>query len=411
MSGPIAKSQNPISFMSRPKHIYPYFAKNEANLQTISKLPNTGTSIFAVMSGLANEAGAINLAQGFPDFAPSSRLMELVNEAMHAGHNQYAPMPGLMALREQLADKIASLYGALYNPATEITITAGATQAIYTAISALVSPGDEVIVIEPAYDSYVPAIKLNGGVPVYVQLKGPDFAADWDEIESKLSDRTRLFIFNTPHNPTGTVWTTADLFRLEELADRYDFIVLSDEVYEHLVFDGMTHESIAKYPELKKRAMACYSFGKVFHNTGWKTGYCIGPENLMTEFRKVHQFLVFSCNTPIQHALNTFIKNPEEYLSLNTFFQQKRDVLIDSLQDSKFNYSPAAGTYFQLLNYDTLSDEPDRAFAERITREHKVATIPISAFYHDGFDGHYVRLCFAKSEAVIREAGRVLSGV
>lgn len=369
-----------------------------------SKLPNTGTSIFAVMSGMANEYGAINLSQGFPDFSPSSTLINLVNEAMQSGHNQYAPMPGLLSLRKTLSEKIFSLYGQRYNPSTEITITAGATQALYTAITALVNPGDDVVVIEPSYDSYVPAIQLNGGTPIYVRLKAPHFSVDWDEIEDKLSDKTSLFLFNTPHNPAGAVWGEADMKKLQTLAEKYNFNIISDEVYEHLVFDGNQHESIAKFPGLKNRTIATYSFGKVFHSTGWKMGYVIGPEHLMNEFRKIHQFLVFSCNTPIQHALNSFLKNPDEYLSLPDFFQRKRDILINALSNSRFKCIPSAGTYFQLLNYSDISDKSDMEFCSTLTKEQGVAAIPISAFYHDGHDEKYIRLCFAKSDEVITNA-------
>jgi methionine aminotransferase len=363
------------------------------------------------MSAMANQAGAINLAQGFPDFSPSSKLMRLVNEAMVAGHNQYAPMPGILPLRQRLCDKIHQLYGAVYDPETEITITAGATQALYTALTALVRQGDEVIVIEPAYDSYIPAIQLNGGIPVYVKLRAPEFTVNWDEITSKISDKTRLILINTPHNPTGAVWQASDLLTLQALAEKYDFLVISDEVYEHLVFDGKTHESAVKYPALKNRTMAVYSFGKVFHNTGWKMGYCVGPKELMVEFRKVHQFLVFSCNTPVQYALTDFLANPEEYLSLNKFFQAKRDVMLAELKSSRFSLTPAEGTYFQLLNYDGMSEEGDFDFCERLTKEHGVAAIPISAFYHDQHDDHFIRLCFAKSDRTMAEAGRRLSKI
>ena len=374
-----------------------------------SKLPNTGTSIFSVMSAMANEHKAINLAQGFPDFSPSTNLMRLVDEAMLAGHNQYAPMPGVRQLRERLADKIKTLYDAWYDPDDEITITAGATQGLYTALAALVQAGDEVIVVEPAYDSYIPGIVLNGGIPVKVKLKAPEFTVDWDEIQSKINSKTRGFIFNTPHNPTGAVWQTSDLLKLQALAERHDLWVVSDEVYEHLVFDGQTHESVAKYPGLKNRSIACFSFGKVFHNTGWKMGYCIAPHTLMKEFRKVHQFLVFSVNTPIQYALAKFLENSEEYLSLNSFFQNKRNLLLKELESSRFSIAPAAGTYFQLLQYDTISDESDFDFCSRLTKEYGVAAIPISAFYEDGHDDHVIRLCFAKSDAIIQEAATILS--
>ena len=373
-----------------------------------SKLPNTGTSIFTVMSAMANEHGAINLAQGFPDFSPSTRLMRLVEEAMVAGHNQYAPMPGVKQLRERLADKIKSLYGAWYDPDSEITITAGATQGLYTAFAALVQPGDEIIVIEPAYDSYIPGIILNGGKPVKVKLRAPKFTVDWDEIESKINNKTSGFIFNTPHNPTGAVWRPADLLKLQELAERHDLWVVSDEVYEHLVFDSQVHESVAKYPELKNRSIACFSFGKVFHSTGWKMGYCVAPPHLTKEFRKVHQFLVFSVNTPIQYALAEFLEDPEEYLMLNDFFQKKRDVMLEALASSRFSISPAEGTYFQLLQYDNISDVGDFEFCERLTKDYGVAAIPISAFYEDGQDDHFIRLCFAKSTSMIEEAADIL---
>lgn len=374
-----------------------------------TKLPDTGTSIFAIMSGLADEVGAINLSQGFPDFDPDPELVELVHQAMVDGKNQYAPMPGVPGLRRQLAEKIDSLYNVRFDPDTEITITAGATQGIYTCLSALVSHGDEVIVIEPAYDSYVPTIKLNGGVPVYVQLKGPDFSVDWDEVRSKITSRTRVFIMNTPHNPTGTVWTDRDWKMLEELAVTFDLIVISDEVYEHLVFDGHSHTSVMSYPELMSRSVACFSFGKVFHNTGWKMGYCVAPPSLTDEIRKVHQFLVFSCNTPTQHALATYLQDPLKYLELNTFFERKRNVLVNALESSGFKFKPASGTYFQLLNYEKLSDLSDYDFCVRLAKEFGVAAIPISAFYHDNFDGKYIRLCFAKSESMLEEAARRIS--
>ena len=376
---------------------------------TKSKLPNTGTSIFAVMSAYAKQFDAINLAQGFPDFSPSTTLMRLVNDAMIAGHNQYAPMPGILPLRERLTEKIQELYGASYDPVDEITITAGATQGIYTALTALVNKGDEVIVIEPAYDSYEPAIRLNGGTPVFVKLKAPEFEVDWDEIKSKITSKTRLILFNTPHNPTGAVWSTNDLIILQDIAEKFDLNVISDEVYEHLVFDGKTHESVAKYPALKERTIACYSFGKVFHNTGWKMGYCTGPKHLMDEFRKVHQFLVFSCNTPAQYALTEFLSNKEEYLGLNKFFQDKREVLTKSLTSSGFEFKPTGGTYFQLLNYKNISDQGDFDFCVAMARDHGVAAIPISSFYHDRHDDHYIRLCFAKSDRVIEEAAAILS--
>ena len=374
-----------------------------------SKLPDVGTTIFATMSKLAQDSGAINLSQGFPDFSCSEELIDLVNEYMEKGFNQYAPMAGVPALREAISVKINDLYHVKFNPETEITITAGATQAIYTAITALVNQGDEVILFDPSYDCYAPSIRLNGGTPVHLQLKPPHFNIDWDEVKNKITSKTRMIIINTPHNPTGAVLTGDDLKTLEDIAKDADLFVLSDEVYEHITFDGRQHESILKYPELSKRSLAIFSFGKVFHNTGWKLGYCVAPEHLSKEFRKVHQFIVFACNNPIQHALAEFLQRSEEYLSLNAFFQKKRDYFIDLLKGTGFKVTPCEGTYFQLLDYSDLSDEKDLDFAVRLTKEIGVASIPVSVFYKDEPDNRYLRFCFAKSNDLLEKAAKRLS--
>ena len=311
-----------------------------------SKLPKTGTTIFTVMSKLAADVGAINLSQGFPDYSSSVELFDKVHYYMKKGFNQYAPMPGFIGLREAIAEKVEKLYATKYNPDTEITITAGATLAIYTVISALIREGDEVILFEPAYDSYAPSIELNGGIPIYIQLKQPDFHIDWNEVRKLISPRTKMIIINTPHNPTGSVMSAADMHELEKLTTDTDIVILSDEVYEHIIFDGKEHQSICRFPKLAERSFAVFSFGKTFHNTGWKMGYVLGPENLMREYRKAHQYIVFTCNTPIQMALADFLKEENNYLSLPKFYQQKRDYFNSLIKDSRFSFLPSAGTYF-----------------------------------------------------------------
>ncbi|HMO37971.1 MAG TPA: methionine aminotransferase [Saprospiraceae bacterium] len=372
-----------------------------------SKLPNVGTTIFTVMSALANEHQAINLSQGFPDFPSSERLINLVHQYMQKGYNQYAPMAGVPALREQLAAKIADLYQIAVSP-DEITVTAGATQALFTAISAFVRPGDEVILLEPAYDCYRPAVEVNGGVPVIYEMQAPDFQVDWKSVGQLFSERTRMIIINTPHNPTGTILRQADLEALEKLVADTDVLVLSDEVYEHLIYDDEPHQSVLRYPGLRARSLAVYSFGKTFHNTGWKVGYCVAPPELTAELRKVHQFNVFCVNTPVQYALAEFLQNPDEYLSLNAFYQQKRDFLAQVMAGSPLQPLPSRGTYFQLFDYKNISDEPDQAFARRITQEYGVASIPVSAFYSSGRDERVIRLCFAKKEETLEKAGALL---
>jgi methionine aminotransferase len=370
-----------------------------------SKLPQVGTTIFSVMSALAKEHNAINLSQGFPDFPVSSSLIQLVCEAMHNGQNQYAPMPGLPELRTILAKKVNSLYHQTINPDTEITITPGATYAIYTALTTILQPGDEVIVLEPAYDSYLPNIALNGAKAVCVPLCYPDFSIDWNAIQAKVNAHTKAIIINTPHNPTGSIWTKQDMAMLTELVKTHGLYVVSDEVYEHLVFDGQKHESILNYPDLFEHSFVIYSFGKLVHATGWKMGYCVAPKPLMDEYRKIHQFLSFSCHTPTQYALAKFLENEEEYLALPHFFQEKRDFFLNQIKDLPFTlHKVTSGSYFQLLGYDQISDLPDTEFAMWLTKEMGVATIPISAFHHDGRDHKLIRFCFAKQQSTLEQA-------
>lgn len=370
----------------------------------ISKLPQTGTTIFTVMSALATEVGAINLSQGFPDFDTSPQLVELVNTAMKNGHNQYAPMPGLLTLRERIAQKTEKLYGAVYNPDTEITITAGGTQAIFTAITAVVNPNDEVIIFEPAYDSYAPAIKLMGGIVKSLELEPPDYRIAWDMVKRLINNKTRMIILNSPHNPTGTILRKEDIDELCAIVKNQDILILSDEVYEHLIYDGETHHSMARYAELQQRSFIVASFGKPFHATGWKVGYCMAPAFLMQEFRKVHQFLVFSVNSPIQYAIAEYLKNEDTYLSLPGFFQQKRDHFREGLAQTRFGILPCYGTYFQSVNYDSITDEKDNEFALRMTKEIRVAAIPTSVFYNKGTDHHVLRFCFAKKQETLDKA-------
>ena len=376
-----------------------------------SKLPDATTSIFAVMSKLAHEEQAINLSQGYPDFPSSPQLIELVSKAMREGFNQYAPMPGIFSLREVISDKILSLYGAQYHPETEINITAGATQAIYTIITAMVQPGDEVVIFAPAYDCYDPAVRINGGKTVEIELKAPDFKIDWQLVKAALTERTKMIIINTPHNPTGTMMSKDDMRQLEDLIKNTDIVILSDEVYEHIIFDGEAHQSIARFPGLAERSFLVASFGKTFHNTGWKMGYCAGPAALMTEFRKVHEYNVFSVNHPVQRALATYMKSPENYLSLSDFFQQKRDLFLSAIEGSKFSFKPSKGTYFQLLGYKAISNESDTELAKRWTKERKIASIPISVFYKQGIDNKLLRFCFAKSDETLMRGAEILNNI
>ncbi|MCP4443518.1 MAG: aminotransferase class I/II-fold pyridoxal phosphate-dependent enzyme [Aureispira sp.] len=373
-----------------------------------SKLPNVGNTIFSVMSALANKHGAINLAQGFPNFDCDDRLKALAQQYIAEGYNQYAPMPGLLRLREILSQKTNKLYQQNYSPDNEITITVGATQGIFTTIAAFIQPGDEVIIIEPAYDSYQPAVETMGAKVVPYEMKTPDWKIDWTSFAKLISPKTRMIIFNTPHNPTGTILQDEDIKALSKLVVDTDIILLSDEVYEHLVFDGEQHCSILAYPELRKHSIATFSFGKMLHATGWRTGYIIADESLMREFRKVHQFNVFSNNTPIQHAIADYIEDEEAYLGLSSFFQKKRDLFLDSIKDSPFQTTPSQGTYFQLVDYSEISDESDTDFAIRMTKEVGVAVIPISAFYGSRLDNKVVRFCFAKTDEVLLQAGELI---
>lgn len=373
-----------------------------------SKLPKTGTSIFAKMSALATEHKAINLAQGFPDFHCDADLIKLVEKAMKNGHNQYAPLAGVPALREAIAAKTEKLYGASYDSNTEITVTAGATQAIFTAITAYIREGDEVVVFTPAYDCYEPAIELAGGKPVHIELKQPDFSIDWIEVKRLINRKTRMIILNSPHNPTGAVLSAEDIKQLEKLVGNTEIIILSDEVYEHIVFDGKKHISIAQYPKLAERSIIISSFGKTYHNTGWKMGYAVAPEAMMTEFRKVHQFNVFAVNTPIQFALAEFMKHEDKFIGLNDFYQNKRNFFTEALSGSRFTFTPAKGTYFQLLDYSAISDMKDVDFADELTIKHKLASIPISVFYSNEPNVRLLRFCFAKGEDTLKKAAEIL---
>lgn len=374
-----------------------------------SKLPQVGTTIFTVMSQLATQHQAINLSQGFPDFACPERLVELVSQHMRAGHNQYAPMTGVPLLRQRIAEKTEALYGAPIDAEREITVTSGATEALFAAIAALVRPGDEVILFDPAYDSYEPAVILAGGRTVRLTLSAPDYAVDWQRVREAVTARTRLVVINSPHNPTGSVLSAADLDALAEILRDTDAYVLSDEVYEHIVFDGLVHESVLKHPELRARSLVVSSFGKTFHTTGWKLGYCIAPPALSTELRKVHQYLTFSTVTPMQFAIADFLAEcPAHYRELPAFYQAKRDAFQRGLSGSRFAVLPCRGTYFQLLDYSALTDEGDAAFARRLTVEHGLASIPVSVFHADGRDDKVLRFCFAKGEDTLQRATEIL---
>ncbi len=373
-----------------------------------TKLPDVGTTIFSVMSKLATEYNAINLSQGFPDFESDPVLIDLVSKYMKKGYNQYAPMAGVPPLLDVLSEKIFSLYGVRYDKEKEITITPGATYAIFTAIASVVHEDDEVIIFTPAYDCYAPAIETFGGKPVYIQLNAPDYKIKWNSVRNMLSKRTRLIIINTPHNPTGSVLTDEDMFELQKLTKGTNILVLSDEVYEHITFDKIEHRSVISYPDLAERSFVIFSFGKTFHNTGWKMGYCVAPENLTSEFRKIHQFNVFSCNSPIQYALAEYLENPEHYMGLNKMYEEKRNFFRDNLATSRFKVIPCHGTYFILLEYSEITDEKDTDFAVRLTKEFGVASIPVSVFYYKNVDNKVLRFCFAKQEETLAKATEIL---
>jgi methionine aminotransferase len=376
-----------------------------------SKLPNLPTTIFTQMSQLAAKHGAINLSQGFPNFEVDQRLKDLINHYVQGGFNQYAPMTGVVELRQAIAQKKEGLYGYQLDPDTEITITNGATEAIFSTITALVHAGDEVIVFEPAYDCYVPAIEVNGGAVVPIRLNSPDYRIDWGEVKDKVSSKTRMIMINTPHNPTGTILRKADIEALVEITQDTDIFVLSDEVYQHLIFDGQQHESVLRYPDLYRRSIITMSFGKTFHATGWRIGYTIAPPAITAEIRKVHQFNTFSINRPLQHALADYLATPDDYLSLPRFYQRKRDVFLKAMADTPFEFLDCAGTYFVLASYRKISDLGDQEFARWLTREKGVAVIPISSFYSDGTDEKILRFCFAKTEDMLLAAGERLSGL
>lgn len=376
-----------------------------------SKLPSIGTTIFTTMSQMAAQYQAINLSQGFPDFACDPVLIDLVTKAMKQQYNQYAPMPGVLALREAVAQKIEACYGANYHPETEVTITAGASQAIYTTISTFIHPGDEVLLFKPAFDIYEPAIEVAGGTPIAIQLDAPNYTIDWEVVKANITAKTKMVIINTPQNPTGSILTAADMQTLEALTANTDILVLSDEVYEHIIFDGYQHESASAYAGLKERSIITASFGKTFHVTGWKMGYCVAPAVLMAEIRKVHQYDVFCVHHPTQIALAEYLKAPTHYEQLNVFYQEKRDLFLDSIKDSRFRFTPSAGTYFQNLDYTAISDEHDVAFAKRLVEEYRLATIPISVFNVDGRSDGLLRFCFAKKEDTLQRAAEVLNRI
>jgi methionine aminotransferase len=370
----------------------------------VSRLPAVGTTIFTTMSRLAQECGAINLSQGFPDFSAEDVLFDRVAHWMRAGHNQYAPMAGVPALREAIAAKVRALYGAEYDPEFEITVTAGATQALFTAVAALVHPGDEVIVFEPVYDSYVPAIELQGGRVRRARLAAPDYRPDWQAVRALVTPQTRMIMINTPHNPSGTVWTAADLAELAAITAGTGIVVVADEVYEHIVFDGLRHESVARYVDLAARSVIVSSFGKTYHVTGWKVGYVLAPRELMAEFRKVHQFNVFTVNTPVQLAIADYMADASRHLGLAGFYQAKRDAFRAGLASTRFELLPCTGTYFQTARYGAISDLPDTEFVEWLTRVVGVAAIPLSAFFGDGRDERVIRFCFAKRDETLAAA-------
>ncbi len=377
-----------------------------------SKFPGVGTTIFTVMSKLADDFDAINLSQGFPDFDGPPELMESLSWHINHGRNQYAPLAGVPGLKEQIARKVHGLYGAEVDPVQQITVTPGATEALYCAITACVNPGDEVIIFDPAYDTYAPGVRLNGGVPRHIPMTYPDFAIDWQRVEETINERTRLIILNSPHNPSGSVWGEGDIAELRRVTDGRDILLLSDEVYEHITFDGHRHLSLLRYPDLAGRAFCVSSFGKTLHVTGWRIGYCVAPAPLMQEFLKVHQFINFSANTPMQYALADYLRQyARKSLELGEFYLKKRNLFNKLLSKTRFDFTPSRGTYFQLADYSAISDEPDVAFAERLTKEHKVAVIPVSVFYREPTEQRIVRFCFAKHDETLERAAKRLAAI
>ncbi|CAG9237819.1 Methionine aminotransferase [Paraburkholderia sabiae] len=383
----------------------------QSALQARSKLPDVGTTIFTVIGQLAAEHNALNLSQGAPNFAPDEALVDGVAKAMRAGHNQYAPMAGIGALRSALAAKVETLYGVHYDPSTEVTVIASASEGLYSTISALVHPGDEVIYFEPSFDSYAPIVRLQGAKPIPIKLSAPGFRVNWDEVSAAITPKTRMIIVNTPHNPTATIFSDADIERLKAVTRNTDIVILSDEVYEHVVFDGAKHHSMACHRELAERSVIVSSFGKSYHVTGWRVGYCLAPAALMDEIRKVHQFMVFSADTPMQYAFVEALSNPQSYLGLSDFYQKKRDLLARELRESRFELLPSEGSFFMLARYRGFSDERDSDFVLRLIRDAKVATIPLSAFYTDGTDSGVIRLSFSKDDATLIEGARRLRSI
>ncbi|MGQ3015357.1 MAG: methionine aminotransferase [Flavobacteriales bacterium] len=373
-----------------------------------TKFPSIKTTIFTTMSALAREHNAVNLSQGFPDFEADPALLNEVKKAMKTGHNQYAPMAGLPLLRERIAAKTEAFYSASYNPETEITVTAGATQAIFTAVMSVVRPKDEVIILEPAYDCYAPAVELAGGICKHVPLTAPDYSVPWDVVRKFITKNTKMLIINTPHNPTGSILNAADMQKLEKLLLGTDIIVLSDEVYEHILFDGYEHQSVARFPGLAGRSFVVSSFGKSYHTTGWKIGYVLAPEALTAEFRKVHQYNVFAVNTPMQYAFAEMLARYDDLKGLSAFYQAKRDLFLQSVKASRFTAKASSGTYFQNICYKKISEENDLEFAMRLTREHKIASIPLSVFYTDKRDEKMLRFCFAKNDDTLKKAADIL---
>jgi len=376
-----------------------------------SKLPHTETTIFTTMSALAKDYQALNLSQGFPNYPSAQRLIDLVSAAMNNGYNQYAPMAGNLDLRLAIAHKYEVLYKQHYHPEKEITVTAGATQAIFTVISAFIKSGDEVVVFKPAYDCYEPAVKVQGGTVVPVQLTAPDYKVNWEAVDSKISDKTKMIIINTPHNPSGTIWSESDMLQLQKLTANTDIIVLSDEVYEHIIFDDAQHQSVCLFQDLKQRSFITASFGKTFHNTGWKIGYCCAPDYLMAEFRKVHQYNVFSVHHPTQKGIADYMQDENTYLSLPTFFQRKRDLFLNLISESRFQFQPAQGTYFQVLDYSAITDQNDVEFAKHLTKVFKIASIPLSVFNLNQQDDQVLRFCFAKTDDTLLKAAEILKSI
>jgi methionine transaminase len=377
----------------------------------LSKLSNVGTTIFSQMTQLANENEAINLSQGFPDFMPDSELLDHVDHFIKKGFNQYAPMAGMIPLKEQIATKIENSHRAIYHPDSEITVTAGGTQAIFTTIASFIRKDDEVIIFEPAYDCYEPTVELFGGIVKRFEMKAPHYEIDWNTVKNLVSDKTKMIILNNPNNPAGKILKENDIQELIKIVKGTSILILSDEVYENIVFDGKEHLSVCKYPELKERSIMIASFGKLFHVTGWKVGYCAAPEHLTSEFRKIHQFNVFSVNTPMQLALAEYMKNPDHYNDLNSFFQEKRDFLKQGLLNTSFELLDCEGTYFQALKYDKISDKNDFDFARELTISHKVASVPFSSFYKNKLNENVIRLCFAKKKETLEKALENLSKI